>query len=501
MVKKVFLLLSLISTVSLAQTLATGKKASKKATPNLSVTSLPLAKKGPSLQLSPKDAADLILSQGIKTREVNYNYQVLTLKPYEALSAYDWKVSLESGFEKDRTESFSVYGNDPNIERRKTTFGLTKSFLTGTALSFDYVRTSQKYISPSSQIPITLDTATITLEQALLGNFFGIADRATVNSAEVEYQANTVLRVNELQNLVLDTLRQFWNTYVAEENFKESLASKERYEKLVEAVKRKNSVGYSSPGEFTQIQAEYETRIQTVKIASVDYLKNLDQLQTLLGIAPGTEINFVIPTELPPAPKLKDLALEDRRTLVSQRLKVESAKEALRAAKFKKLPTLNLVGKLGDSGLDDDASLALNQINSGAHPKYYVGLKFQYNFGSDLQSQTEFNRRATFELEQARLDRQRLEEKDKQTQAERKVTSTFAVAQSKKLQKEYREKAIQELTRSYNQGRTDIAILIDAMNKYFSSEVEYVRSIGDYQIALNEWAAARDELIPNKETP
>ncbi len=454
----------------------------------------------PTLLLSPKDAADLILRQGLKTKEVNANYQTFALKSYEALAVYDWKVSLESGFEKDRTESFTLYGVDPNIERRKATLGLTKSFVTGTALSFDYARISQKYISPINQIPLTLDTATITLEQSLLGNFFGIGDRATVHAAEVEYEATKILRVNELQNLVLDTLRQFWNTYVAEENFKESLASKERYEKLVAAVKRKNSVGYSSPGEFTQIQAEYETRIQTVKTASVDYLKNMDQLQTLLGLTPGTEINFVIPTELPPAPKLKELPLDDRRTLVSQKLKVEAAQESLRAAQSKKLPTLNFVGKLGDSGLDDDASLVLNQIKSGDHPKYYVGLKFQYNFGSDLQAQTEFNRRATFELEQARLDRQRLEEKDKQVEAERKVTSTFAVAQSKKLQKEYREKAIQELTRSYNQGRTDIAILIDAMNKYFSSEVEYVRSIGDYQIALNEWAAARDELIPNRES-
>ncbi len=458
-----------------------------------------LEKSGPTLKLSPSDAADLVLRQGLKTKEVNANYQTFALKTYEALSTYDWKINLESGFEKDRTENFTLYGVDPNIERRKATLGLSKSFVTGTTLAFDYTRISQKYISPVNQIPLTLDTATFTLEQALLGNFFGIGDRATVRAAEVEYEATKILRINELQSLVLETLRQFWNTYVAEENFKEALASKERYEKLVAVVKRKNSVGYSSPGEFTQIQAEYETRIQIVKVASVDYLKNMDQLQTLLGIAPGTEINFVIPTELPAAPKLNELPIEERRSLISQRLKVKAANDSLRAAKSKKLPILNFVGKMGASGLDDDASLALNQVKAGDHPKYYVGLKFQYNFGSDLQAQTEFNRRATFELEQARLERQRLEEKNKQSQAERKVTSTFAIAQSKKLQKEYREKAIQELTRSYNQGRTDIAILIDAMNKYFSSEVEYVRSIGDYQIALNEWAAARDELIPNPE--
>ncbi len=457
------------------------------------------AQKSPSLQLSPQDAARLILQQGYKAKEVNYTYQALALKPYEVLTAYDWKISLESGLEKDRTENFSLYGNDPDIERKKTVLGLSKSFLTGTLLRFDYTRTSQKFISPVNLIPITLDTATFTLEQALLGNFFGIADRASVRAAEIDYEATKVLRVNELQNLVLDTLRQFWNTYVAEENFKEALASKERYEKLLSVVKRKNSVGYSSPGEYSQIQAEYETRLQTVKTASADYLKSMDQFQTLLGITPGTDILFVIPTELPPVPKLKDLDLNDRRSLKSQKLKVESAEASLKAARSKKLPTLNFVGQLGGSGLNDDSNIAFNQINSGSHPKYYVGLKFQYNFGSDLQAQTEFNRQVNFELEKSRMERQLLEEKDKHTQAEREVTSTFAIAQSKKIQKEYREKAIQELTKSYNQGRTDIAILIEAMNKFFTSEVEYVRSIGNYQIALNEWAAARDELIPNKE--
>jgi hypothetical protein len=35
------------------------------------------------------------------------------------------------------------------------------------------------------------------------------------------------------------------------------------------------------------------------------------------------------------------------------------------------------------------------------------------------------------------------------------------------------------------------------MNAFFDSEVQYVRAVGDYSIALNEWAALRDELIPD----
>ncbi len=55
------------------------------------------------------------------------------------------------------------------------------------------------------------------------------------------------------------------------------------------------------------------------------------------------------------------------------------------------------------------------------------------------------------------------------------------------------------MQRSFNNGRVDINLLIEAMNKFFSSQVQYTRAVGDYFIALNEWAALNDELIRNPE--
>lgn len=466
---------------------------------SISRAQAPAERKGPLVNLTQKQAAELVLKNGLKSKEVNYKYQSLAIKPFEALSAYDWKLTAETGSEKDKTESFSLYDNNPEIDRLKSSVSLSKSLITGTTLTFDYSRLSQKYIQPVNNIPVTLDTASLKLEQSLLGNFFGIADRAKVNSAEAEYSSNLILRVNELEDLVLETLRQFWNTYVAQENFQEALNAKDRYEKLVGAVKRKASHGYSSPGELSQVQAEYETRIQTVKNASIEYLKNLENLITLLGMESGADINFIVPTSLPSVPQLKFVPIEDRRAVRSQKKRVESAELALRAAESSAYPTLNLVGIVGSTGLADSTSEAFSELNSRTHPKTYVGIKFEYKFGSDLQSQTEFNKRVGYDLEQAKLKRALLEETDRELQAERKVAATYAIAQSAKIQKEFREKAVQELNRSYNQGRTDISVLIEAMNKYFTSEVQYARAIGDYQIALNEWAAVRDELIPGKE--
>ncbi|UXR65235.1 TolC family protein [Bdellovibrio bacteriovorus] len=456
------------------------------------------------ITLNQRTVAELVLKQGLQTKEVNLKYQQFRLAPAEALSKYDWTLKAESGFEYDKSASLLTSSDlkEDKFERYKTTVSLNKPFTTGTTLGLELSRLSQKVDydgSPTNPPPSeqTLDSAGLLLEQALLGNFFGVADRGNVNAAELTYEAQTITRANELEDVVMGAIRQFWNTYVAQENFKESVASRDRTKKLVDAVKRKTSLGYSNPGDLPQIQAEFETREQKVKTSSTDYLNNLENLITLLSLEPGTEIKFQIPAGIPAVPKLPTKKVEDLRSVRSQKLKVEAASESLSAAESESYPTLNFVGKVYTTGVDENSEGSYSDVVSGSRPKYYMGLRFEYKFGSDVQNEKIINRKLTKDLESTRLSRQLLEAEDTELQAQRKVQSTYAVVQSALKQKGYREKASQELNRSYNQGRTDISILITAMNNYFDSEVQYIRALGDYAIALNEWAASRDELIPD----
>nr|BFD62141.1 hypothetical protein BdHM001_08220 [Bdellovibrio sp. HM001]BFD67946.1 hypothetical protein HAGR004_29680 [Bdellovibrio sp. HAGR004] len=456
------------------------------------------------MTLNQRTVAELVLKQGLQTKEVNLKYQQFRLAPAEALSKYDWTLKAESGFEYDKSASLLTSSDikEDKFERYKTTVSLNKPFTTGTTLGLELSRLSQKADydgSPTNPPPSeqTLDSAGLLLEQALLGNFFGVADRGNVNAAELTYEAQTITRANDLEDVVLNAIRQFWNTYVAQENFKESVASRDRTKKLVDAVKRKTSLGYSNPGDLPQIQAEFETREQRVKTSSTEYLNNLENLITLLSLEPGTEIKFQIPEGIPPVPKLPTKKVEDLRSVRSQKLKVEAAAESLSAAESESYPTLNFVGKVYTTGVDENSEGSYSDVVSGSRPKYYMGLRFEYKFGSDVQNEKIINRKLTKDLEATRLSRQLLEAEDTELQAQRKVQSTYAVVQSALKQKGYREKASQELNRSYNQGRTDISILITAMNNYFDSEVQYIRALGDYAIALNEWAASRDELIPD----
>jgi len=458
----------------------------------------------PKTILTQKRVAELILQQAPKTQEVDLKYQVLQIEPVRVLSNFDWKLTVETGNEVDKTESIStVTVNAADVQRYKTVLGLTKILSTGTLLSVDASRTSNRVnpdtftvVNGVTMNPSTYDSWSLGLEQSLWGNFFGQADRARLRASEKSFEAQTLLRRDELQTVVLDGLRLFWNTYVAQESFQEAMQSRDRYEKLVVAVKKKSSVGYSSPGELLQVMAEYETRLQTVKTASTDYLQRLDELMTFLNLSPEQEIAFYVPKDFPAVPQLKSINTEDLRALRSQKLKLESAEDSMTEYRSLSRPRLSLIGKYTATGLEEKSSDSFQELNSGNRAKTYVGLKFVYNFGSNTPEEELLNRKLNRDLEQVRLSTKRSELQNTLTNAERKVEAHFMIAQSAQKQKELREKAVQELNRSFNQGRTDISVLIEAMNKFFTSEVAAIKAIGDYYIALNEWAAQRDELIP-----
>ncbi|WP_413558215.1 TolC family protein [Bdellovibrio sp. HCB209] len=455
--------------------------------------------------LSQKKVAELALQQGYRTQEVNLEYQQKKLPFAETLSKYDFVLDAATGYELDKqAQQLNSQTLDPRnkIERYNTTFSLKKPFTTGTlatielnrlSLNADYdVNLPQQ--PPSNQ---TLDRAGIILEQAILGNFFGVADRGTVNAAENNYKASEILRADDLENVVLESIRQFWTAYIAQENFKEAVSARDRYKQLVDTVRRKTSLGYSNPGDLPQAQAELETREQTVKLTSTEYLAAVENLLTALALDPKSEIKFEMSTMLPAMPSLPQKKTEDLRAIRSQKLKVQAAEDSLSASKSLSYPTLNVVGKAYTTGVGEKSEDSYSELTGGNRPDYYVGLRFAYNFGSDVQNERIVYNKLNRDLEQTRLSRQLVEVEDKNTQAERKAQAAYSVAQSAEKQKGFRERAVTELNRSYSQGRTDINNLIIALNNAFTAEVQYITAVGNYHIALNEWAASRDELIPD----
>lgn len=455
--------------------------------------------------LTQKMVAEKALKDSYLALEVNLNAQTARYNRSLLLKPYDFNFVAESGFRSNKFETALVNTGADKTDTYLTTVSLSKMFATtGTKTSLVFTRDSYSFNFPPSATTTsdnyTRDTVVLTLEQNLLRNFLGNATRATSRAAEAAYDAAMISRGSDLQNVVLDSITLFWNAYVAQETFQEALSSRERYLKLVQDVRKKSNYGYSNPGELPQVQAELEVKEQAVKRESVNYLSNVDNLATLLKYPAGTEFKFQVNQDIPPVPKLEAVDYEKTRLVRAARLRAQAADDLYKAANSNSYPDVSLVGSIGSAGLERTASESYSELNSGTHPQYYLGVKLAYNFGSDSLNEEKLNKKILKELEDTRLQRNLAEVNDRSSNLQRRLQSTYAIVLSAKAQRDFREKAALDLNRTYTQGRTDISVLIEALNKFYTAKIDYIKAIGDYQIALNQWAALRDQLIPEDST-
>ena len=455
------------------------------------------------LFLTPEETARLVLTQSFSVKEVNAGADLSRLPYAQVLGKYDFNLTIDSGYQKSKVQNLASAITSDQDESYLTTATLNKSISTGTIVGIEYDHNSYRYsllpTAPATALgQYTQDLAGITLTQNLWRNFFGIADRADISSAEKTFQAAEVGRIDSLQTLVLNSLQAFWNAYVAEETFQEALNSRERYQKLVEAVQKKTRYGYSNPGELPQAQAEYEIRMQAVKSSSADYLAALDTLATLLNLPAETEIHFKTIDKIPEPPVRPAIDYHRLRAFRAADLTKEAAEKSYDSAKSRDRADVSFVGKLYTSGTDECSQEAGNQFFAGSRPKYYVGVHYQYNFGSSFYDEDVLNKKLNMDLNSAKFQRLQRELADSLVNQDRQVLASYSSALSAKNQRALREKSVSELNKGYNQGRTDISILIQEMNKLFDSETAFTKAIGDYQIALNKQAALRDELIPDQ---
>lgn len=453
--------------------------------------------------LTQKNVAELVLKQSFRAKEINLTAQQVRFQLAEIERRHDFQFSIASGYQNSKYENLN--NRFLNLNQQYSTNASLKKELatTGTTLGLEFSRLSDKSdfssAATTTTAPYTQDIFGVTLSQSLLANFFGVASRAEVRAGEKTVEAAEINRVLNLQQLVLEAVRAYWDTYVAQESFQEALNSRNRYLKLVESIRKKSGFGYTSPGELSQAQAELEGREQRVRSTSASYLQALDSFITLLKLPPDTEIQFQVDNDIPPPPSLNKVEIEKLRSLVAAEKTAEAAEDNYKAARSRSMPDLALVANYYSQGLDESASAANSEALGGTRPQYYVGMKLTYGFGSGYQKELKLNRKVSKELAESQLERKKLELKDEELFHIRNIQAAYAIAVSAKAQRAFREKAAQEVTRSYNQGRTDISLFIEVLNKYFDSEVAMRRAIGDYQIILNQWAAFRDELIPSPE--
>lgn len=480
--------------------------------------------------LSPQVVAELALSQGLAAKDAEYLSQLAysqlelgqgtdTAPIRSQIGGIDPQLSgLGRSF--DLLVSFSPryeinealpINPSPLTPIRNTTgnllFEISKRFRTGTQFSIDYRDVRQELLLPSfnplAPSPVGNQTwLSLNGRQQLWANAFGYADRLALEVLEGSLQAALQAYTEELETVVLNSINLFWQAYIAEQTLKENMAARDKYDQLVKNVRRKAGFNLSTPGELPRLEAEVAVTEQRVKQSSADYLASLDALRAALQLTPGSEVVLNAPLDLPPIPRLEAKDLESLRPIEREKLMLRNAETFRERVRSSTRPTFDLVARARTTGQDREYGQALAKMGSGNYPDYFVGVEFV----TPIDSSTFRGERAEAEVRVLQAENRVRTERDRVRNllldTERRVAAQYEIAKSAIEAVSLRERVVRELETAFRQGRQPLLEVIRAYNELFGSQREKANAIGQYHIALNNLAAARDELFTKgKSTP
>jgi outer membrane protein TolC len=452
-------------------------------------------------KLTPEYVVNRILNEGRSAKAIELDALSAYTQYYTVGAAYDLGLASSVSYEDDRSTSVSGGGN---LRDRNTlwSLALTKRVPTGTVLELGYNRTRQNSIfrTVGTRSPgVYHDLAEFTITQDLLGNFFGIAERRNIEAAEELLASSQLLKKERQEELVLDSLKLFWDAYVARESLREANAQRDKYDALVKEVQNKSKLGFGSPGDLPKARAEFATQVRSSKAAWYTYSTTLDRLYTAMRMEEyerDREVVFEFPEEFPALPTMVMPSIDSLRSVSVQKTLFDAADLKKKSVDLSaRWPELKLIGSAGFSGLDPNRSSVFSSVTGREHPRYLVGLELNYKFFSD-------GRRASLNdalvgAESAHNEWEKAKEESRRdlSAAMENVRYSYAAAASAQEEMKYWEEALKAQERLYKQGRLDFSQLIQDYNSYYRSRSSRLRALGDYHIALQTYNAAIDELV------
>lgn len=456
------------------------------------------------ISLSPQDVVDRVLVQSPDARVAELDAQNAFAQYSQYLGAFDFQLNASLTIRRDETQSFPP-SNFDSTEKKTTyyTLGVQKTFSTGTSAKLAYEETALKNRLSTAgigagQIPQAYNNhLTLSFSQSLVRNAFGYATRLN-NEIQKSFVENAkIARDENLEAVLLNSMSLYWNAFAAQETLRYALQAREKYQNLVKSTRSKQRYNLNDPGQLPRLEAELEQADQAVKTASYKYLTSTESLLIILKYDSKDEINFVIEDKIPPLPKLDAKTLESLRTMRFSKTRLERARQDQSRVRNLNLPELNLVGAVHSVGIDEKRSDSFSEMTAGTRPIYYVGLEFNYALDSELRRGNLAIANVNRELAEAQFEQDTEKTQIALSAYEKNATLGYQIAKSSVALVEHRSRVVKEMESAFRQGRQTLVELIRAYNELSTAQQAHASALGNYHIALNQWASVRDELVKN----
>lgn len=448
-----------------------------------------------------KNNSEILVKQ-ISPRIEDANVRIQKSK-FEPRLSFDWTM-------EDNTDltSLTLIGRNP--EKNKTAifnFGYDQKFVTGTDIALDFfnTRTSSNSLIQNPN-PMFDSEAQITVTQPLLKGF-GV----TVNKADFLIAKNNKLKsqqefIQEVINVLTNVKKTYYGYQYTQEQYKVAKTSLERVEDLLYINKERYGKGLASNIDVVESEAEV-ARFEEMLYAAESMMKSAeDDLKYITNLVDDPELwnaNIVLLEMLNYEKKDVDLvnailtAFEHRPDYEAAKLALKNKDISVVFYKNNMLPTLDLVGTYGLNGMDKVYEKDLSHIGGGKYQDWSIGVSAKLPLFSDEEKGK--YEKAKLEKARALIEFQRLEQKIilEVRNAVRDVDIKYKMleASKKSIESERLNYGAQE-TR-FRAGLVSTLDMVTYQERLAKAEVNYAKSVIDYNIALQELARVEGMMLIN----
>jgi len=383
----------------------------------------------------------------------------------------------------------------PSVSTSKATefnLGLEGKIPLGTTYSFDFL--NKRYESNASyQVinPYYTAEPKITITQPL---FKGSG--VVVNKADIIIAQNNRLQSSaSFEDTVMDIISKakiaYYNYVFYLENYAIAELSLNRARDLLEINKARYQKGLLSSVDLLETEAAVAQREKTLLTAEAQLKKAEDDLKLITNLVNDPEVwnakvelidkpEFIV-EEVDLLQSLKD-AFANRADYYAAKIDLKNKDIKIATAKNALYPEVDLIGSFGLNGLGKDYQEAVKKVDSD-YTDWSVGVKFSLPWGG--AERAKYDQRK-LEKAQALLLFKRLEQniildvRDKV----RLVNMQKQQVEAAKLSKEKETQNYQAQKERYAAGQVSTHDMLDYQDRLSQAELDYVKSLIDYNIAL-----------------
>ena len=362
----------------------------------------------PGLRLSLKDAVGLAIADAVPVRQAEAAYNAAAGTVRREAGAFDPELFLTLNHLDQEAPTASFFAGAPVLSTQQTTSqsGLRWKLPVGTELQASLntlklmTNSAFAFLTPEYNV-----IGSVSFRQPLLGGL-AVSGRKQLTQSERQLDAAQAQYDQQVVGVSCDVEQMYWDLYAAERNYAVQKLTRDRAEAFLKETELRSGAGLVGPNQV----ANAKTFLAQQELRLIESDENLDRqsdrLAAFTGTRPGGGASRFSTVDEPTG----DYPTEDADALVERALKnnldlqaaahtIDAAKALADAAGWEALPSLNLVGSVGGTGLagtsqpvifgNDTLRLpgrgslgqAVNQVTKRQFPNWTVGVELTIPIG------------------------------------------------------------------------------------------------------------------------